>query len=43
MQWNHLGPSEDTWELEDAMKEAYLFLFSFVNIEGNVVLRGRGM
>ena len=26
VQWKHFGPDEATWELEDAMKEAYPFL-----------------
>ena len=27
VQWKHLGFDEATWELEDAMREAYAFLF----------------
>ena len=34
---------EATWELQDAMHEAYLFLFSFENTKDDVILRGRGM
>ena len=26
MQWKHLGPDEETWELESKMREAYPFL-----------------
>ena len=34
----HLGPNEATWELEDVMREAYLFLFNFDNTkEGNAI------
>ena len=29
VQWKDLGPDEATWDLEDAMKEAYPFLFNF--------------
>ena len=25
VKWNHLGPNEDTWELENSMNEAYFF------------------
>jgi hypothetical protein len=28
VQWKHFGPSEATLEMQDAMKEAYPFLFS---------------
>jgi len=28
VQWKHFGPDEATWELEDAMKQAYPFLFT---------------
>jgi hypothetical protein len=28
VQWNHFGPSEATWELEDAMREEYSFCLS---------------
>ena len=27
VQWEHYGPDEATWELEDAMKLAHPFLF----------------
>ena len=27
VQWEHYGPEEATWELEDAMRLAHLFLF----------------
>ena len=43
VQWNHLGFNEATWELEDSMKEAYPFLFSFENIENGVILRGENV
>ena len=29
VQWKHYGPNEATWELEDAMRVAHLFLFNF--------------
>jgi hypothetical protein len=28
VQWKHFGPDEATWEMEDAMKHAYPFLFT---------------
>ena len=28
VQWGHYGPEETTWELEDAMRLAHLFLFN---------------
>ena len=28
VQWKHYGPDEATWELEDAMRLAYPFLFN---------------
>ena len=31
VQWEHYGPEEATWELEDAMQLAHPFLFNFVN------------
>jgi hypothetical protein len=31
VQCKHLGPYEVTWEMEDAMKHAYPFLFTFVH------------
>ena len=34
---------EATWELDDAMHKAYLFLFSFEKTKDDVILRGRGM
>jgi hypothetical protein len=33
VQWKHFGPDEATWEMEDAMKHAYPFLFTFVYTE----------
>jgi len=33
VQWKHFGPEEATWEMEDAMKHAYPFLFTFVHAE----------
>jgi len=31
VQCKHFGPDESTWELEDAMKHAYHFLFTPVH------------
>jgi hypothetical protein len=31
VQWKHFGPNEATWEMEDAMKQTYPFLFTFVH------------
>jgi hypothetical protein len=31
VQWKHFGPDEDTWEMEDAMRQAYPILFTFVH------------
>ena len=28
VQWEHYGPEETTWELEDAMRLAHPFLFN---------------
>lgn len=42
VQWKNLRPNEATWKLEEAMGEAYPFLFSFEDTEDDVVLRGRG-
>jgi hypothetical protein len=33
VQWKHFGPDEATWEMEDSMKHAYPFLFTFVHRE----------
>jgi hypothetical protein len=33
VQWKHFGPDETTWEMEDAMKHAYPFLFTSVYTE----------
>ena len=30
VQWEHYGPKEDTWELEDAMQLAHPLLFNSV-------------
>ena len=30
VQWKHFGPDEATWEMEDAMKQAYSILFTSV-------------
>ena len=30
VQWEHYGPKEATWELEDAMRLAHPFLFNSV-------------
>ena len=31
VQWKHFGPNEATWEMEDAMKQAYLILFTSIH------------
>ena len=31
VQWEHYGPKEATWDLEDAMRLAHLFLFNSVD------------
>ena len=31
VQWEHYGPEESKWELEDAMQLAHPFLFNFEN------------
>jgi hypothetical protein len=31
VQWKHFGPNEATWEMEDAMRQAYPFLFTSVH------------
>jgi hypothetical protein len=31
VQWKHFGPDEAMWEMEDAMKQAYPILFTFVH------------
>jgi hypothetical protein len=31
VQWKHFGPDEATWEMEDAMKQAYPILFTSVH------------
>jgi hypothetical protein len=31
VQWKHFGPDEAMWEMEDAMKQAYLILFTSVH------------
>jgi hypothetical protein len=33
VQWKHFGPNEATWEMEDAMRQAYPFLFTSVYTE----------
>jgi hypothetical protein len=33
VQWKHFGPDEATWEMEDAMRQTYPFLFTSVYIE----------
>jgi hypothetical protein len=30
VQWKHFGPNEAMWEMEDAMRQAYPFLFIYV-------------
>ena len=40
LQWKNLGPDEATCEIEGSIQEAYPFLFSFMNIEDGVILRG---
>jgi hypothetical protein len=51
VQWKHFGPDEATWEIEDAMKQAYSILFTSVhtkhfekkNFEEDVSLGGTGL
>jgi hypothetical protein len=31
VQWRHFGPDEATWEMEDAMRQAYPILFTSVH------------
>ena len=31
VQWKHFGPDEATWEMEDAMRQAYPILFTSVH------------
>ena len=31
VQWEHYGPKEATWELEDSMRPAHMFLFEYVD------------
>jgi hypothetical protein len=31
VQWKHFGPDEATWEMEDAMKQAYPILFTSIH------------
>jgi hypothetical protein len=33
VKWKHFGLDEATWEMEDAIKQAYPFLFTFVHTE----------
>ena len=35
VQWEHNGPAEATWELEDAMRMAHPFLFNLVKHRGS--------
>jgi hypothetical protein len=32
VQWKHFGPDEATWEMEDAMRQAYPILFTSVHV-----------
>jgi hypothetical protein len=34
--WKHFGPNKATWELEDAMKQTYPFLFTVVHKDHNI-------
>ena len=34
VQWEHYGPDEATWELEDSMQLEHPFLFNFVKHRG---------
>jgi hypothetical protein len=50
VQWKHFGPDEATWEMEDAMKHAYPFLFTFtyrahrqVEHRGRCSFKGEGI
>ena len=31
VQWKHFGPDEATWEMEDAMRQAYPIFFTSVH------------
>jgi hypothetical protein len=31
VQWKHFGPDEATWEMEDAMRQAYPILFTSIH------------
>ena len=31
VQWRHFGPDEAIWEMEDAMRQAYPILFTYVH------------
>jgi len=31
VQWKHFGPDEATWEMEDAMRQAFFILFTPVH------------
>jgi hypothetical protein len=33
VEWKHFGPYDATWEMEDAMRHAYPFLFTYVYTE----------
>ena len=42
VKWRNLGPYEAMWELEEAMQEAYPFLFESKSIEDGTTIRSRG-
>ena len=42
MQWEHYGPEEATWELEDSMQLAHPFLFKFCKRTKDSAIEGGG-
>ena len=42
MQWEHYGPEEATWELEDAMRLAHPFFVQFCKGTRTMLLKGEG-
>ena len=42
VQWEHYGPEEATWELEDAMRLAHPFFFSILQSTEDSANEGRG-
>jgi hypothetical protein len=35
VQWRHFSPEEATWEMEEAMRKSYPFLFQGWELDGN--------